>query len=220
MPARTLQAVAVFLFCLCSGLAEAGPLAGSVVGLAGQVIVERSGQRYGLRLGDQVFVDDTFSVPAGAKLKLRMSDGSILSLASETTLRIDAYVLNSYGQRQSAGVSLTGGLLRTITAPGGQPGVFEVNTAVGASGARSTDWFSAVLTASPPPSSRLAGAAPGTAYVVVLSGTVALTSRATGRAVLIQPRYGSRLDAGQDPRTPVLHTQAELDRLIARTDVP
>ena len=220
MTVRAVQTIAVFLLCLCSGLAEAGPLAGSVVGLAGQVFVDRSGQRSGLRLGDQVFVDDTFTVSAGAKLKLRMNDGSVLSLAENTTLRIDAYALNSYGQRQSAGVSLGGGLVRAITAVGGQSSSFEVNTAVGSSGARSTDWFAAVLTASPGPGSRLSGAPPGSAYVVVLSGTVALTSRATGRAVLIPPRYGSLVRAGQDPNPPVLHTQAEIDRLIARTDLP
>jgi len=192
MPVRLLQTIAVFLLCLCSGLAEAGPLAGSVVGLAGQVFVDRSGQRYGLKLGDQVFVDDTFTVSADAKLKLRMNDGSVLSLASNTTLRIDAYALNSYGQRQSAVLSLGGGLIRALTAPGGQPSGFEVNTAVSTSGARSTDWFSGVLTASPQPGSRLSGAAPGTAYVVVLSGTVALTSRATGRAVPCRQARRSR----------------------------
>jgi hypothetical protein len=220
MPARLLQATAVLLLCLCSGLAKAGPPAGAVVGLAGQVFVDRSGQRYGLRLGEQVFVDDTLTVPAGAKLKLRMNDGSVLSLAENTTLRIDVYTLNSLGQRQSATVSLVGGLIRAITAPGAQPATFEVNTAVGTSGVRSTDWFAGVLTASPPPGSRLSGAAPGTAFVVVLSGSVALTSRATGGSVLIPPRYGSRLDAGRDPYPPALHTQAEFDRLIARTEVP
>ena len=220
MPVRALQTIAVFLLCLCSGLAEAGPLAGSVVGIAGQAFVDRSGQRYGIRLGDQVFVEDTFTVPAGAKLKLRMNDGSVLSLAENTTLRIDVYTLNSYGQRQSAVMSLGGGLIRAITAPMGQPSTFEVNTAVGASAVRSTDWFAGVLTSSPPPGSRLSGAAPGTAYVVVLSGSVALTSRATGGTVLIPPRFGSRLDAGRDPYPPAPHTQAEFDRLIARTDVP
>ena len=217
---RARQTIAVLLLCLCSGLAEAGPLAGSVVGLAGQVFVDRSGQRYGLRLGDQVFVDDSFTVPAGAKLRLRMNDGSVLSLAENTTLRIDAYALNSAGQRQSAAVSLGGGLIRAITAPGSQPSGFEVNTAVSTSGARSTDWFAGVLTATPPPGSRLSGSPPGSAFVVVSSGTVAFTSRATGRSVLIQPRYGSEVLAGQDPRPPVLHTQAEFDRLTARTDVP
>jgi len=220
MPVRALQTIAVLLLWLYAGLAEAGPLAGSVVGIAGQVFVDRSGQRYGLRLGDQVFVDDTFTVSADAKLKLRMNDGSVLSLASNTTLRIDAYTLNSSGQRQSAVLSLIGGLVRALTAPGGQPSRFEINSAVGTSGARSTDWFSGVLTASPPPGSRLSGSPPGSAFVVVLSGTVELTSRATGRAVLIQPRYGSEILAGRDPNPPVLHTQAELDRLIARTELP
>ena len=60
----------------------------------------------------------------------------------------------------------------------------------------------------------------GSTYVVVLGGTVALTSRATGGTVLIQPRYGSEVVRGQGPHPPVLHTQTELDRLIARTDVP
>lgn len=220
MSGQAPRTLALFLLCLCSGFAEAGPLAGSVVGVAGQAFVDRSGQRHGLKLGDQVFVDDAFTVPAGARLKLRMNDGSVLSLAENTTLRIDAYVLNSAGQRQSAVMSLGGGLIRAITAPGGQPSVFEVNTAVGTSGARSTDWFSGVLTASPPPGSRLSGSPPGSAFVVVLSGTVALTSRATGRTVLVQPRYGSEVLPGQDPHPPVLHTQAELDRLTSRTDVP
>jgi hypothetical protein len=220
MPVRALQTIAVFLLCLCSGLAEAGPPAGSVIGLAGQVFLDRSGQRYGLRLGDQVLVDDTLTVSAGSKLKLRMNDGSVLSLASNTTLRIDAYALNSYGQRQSAEVSLFGGLVRAVTALGGQPSVFEINTAVSSSGARSTDWFAGVVTATPRPGSRLSGAAPGSAFVVVLSGTVALTSRATGRAVLLTPSYGSLVRAGQDPNPPVLHTQAEIDRLIARTELP
>ena len=219
MPGRALQTLALCLLCLCSRPAEAGSLAGSVVGVVGQAFVDRSGQRSGLRLGDPVFVDDAFTVPAGAKLKLRMNDGSVLSLAENTTLRIDIYVLNSYGQRQSAVMSLGGGLIRAITAPGSQPSLFEVNTAVGTSGARSTDWFSGVLTASPPPGSRLSGTPPGSAYVVVLSGTVALTNRATGRSVLIQPSYGSEVVPGQDPHPPVLHTQAELDRLTARTEV-
>ena len=145
MPARALQTIALLLLCLCLGVAEAGPLAGAVVGLAGQVFVDRGGQRYGLKLGDQIFVEDTFTCLAGAKVKLRMNDGSILSLAENTTLRIDVYALNSSGQRQSAGVSLGGGLIRAITAPGTQPSGFEVNTAVSTSGARSTDWFAGVL---------------------------------------------------------------------------
>jgi hypothetical protein len=109
--------------------------------LAGQVFVDRSGQRYALRLGEQVYVDDTLEVSGGAKLKLRMGGGSIVSLAPETSLRIDVYALDAYGRRQSAVLSLGQGLARSLTVPGGQPADFEVNTAVGTSGARSTDWL-------------------------------------------------------------------------------
>ena len=94
----------------------------------------------------------------------------ILSLAPDTTLRIDAYALDGYGRRQSAGVSLGQGLLRAVTAPAGQPASFEVNTAVGTSGARSTDWF--------------VEAAPGYAQVAVLSGSVSLNSRTTAQRTL------------------------------------
>src|SRR4051794_24926041 len=138
---RTLPATVLVLLWLSIGTAGAATVAGSVVGLSGQVSVDRGGQRYGLRIGDQVYTEDSFLVPGGAKLKLRMGDGSILALAPDTTLRIDSYGLDAYGRRQSAGISLGGGLLRAVTAPASQPASFEVNTAVGTSGARSTDWF-------------------------------------------------------------------------------
>jgi ferric-dicitrate binding protein FerR (iron transport regulator) len=203
-PAGALPTFALVLLCLFFGMAKAGPLAGSVIGLAGQVFVDRSGQRYALRLGDQVYVDDTFEVSASAKLKLRMGDGSVLSFAPDTTLRIDAYALDGYNRRQSAGLSLGQGLVRSVTAPGGQPANFEVNTAVGTSGARSTDWF--------------VEAAPGYEQVAVLNGSVSLTSRTTGRGVMIPPGFGSRLDAGRDPTPPRPVSQAEFAALIARTE--
>ena len=179
-------------------------MAGSVVGLSGQITVQRGGQPYSLKIGDLVYTEDSFQVPGGTKLKLRMSDGSILSLAPDTTLRIDAYTLDSYGRRQSAGLSLGQGLIRAVTAPGGQPGSFEVNTAVGTSGARSTDWF--------------VEAAPGYEQVAVLNGSVSLASRTTGRGVLIPPGSGSRLDAGRDPTPPRAVSPAEFAALIARTE--
>ncbi len=179
-------------------------MAGSVVGLAGLVILDRGGQRYSPRLGDPVYVDDTLEVPAGAKMKLQMSDGSVLALAPGTVLRIDAYVVNSYGQRQSAGLSLGQGLLRSVTAPVDRPAAFEVNTAIGNAGARSTDWF--------------VEAVPGYQQVAVLTGSVLLTSRATGGAVTIPAGWGTRLDAGQGPMPPRVWNPAEFAALIARTE--
>ena len=200
VPIRALPNLVVLLLWLFAGVAEAGPLAGSVVGIAGQISVDRSGQRYALRLSDPVYVDDTFQVPAGAKLKLRMNDGSVLSLGPGTSLRIDAYALDASGRRLSVGQ----GLVRAATAPGGGPANFEIDTAVGTSGARSTDWF--------------VEAAPGSEQVAVLSGSVSLTSRSTGRGVLIPPGFGSQVAAGRDPTPPRPVSQAEFGALIARTE--
>jgi FecR protein len=194
---------ALVLFCLC-GTARAATMAGSVVGLGGLVTLDRAGQRTSPRLGDPVYVDDTLEVPQGAKLKLKMSDGSILSLAPGTVLKIDAYAVNDNGQRQSAVLSLGQGLLRSVTAPVDQPAGFEVNTAIGNAGARSTDWF--------------VEAARGYQQVAVLTGSIVLTSRATGGAVTIPAGWGTRLDARGDPKPPRVWSRAEFARFIARTE--
>src|SRR5207247_8635248 len=76
--------------------------------------------------------------------------------------------------------------------------------AVGVSGVRSTDWF--------------VEAAPGYQQVAVLSGSVQLTSRATGRGVIVPAGSGTRLDAGRDPAPPSPLSQGEFAVLIARTD--
>jgi|SRR3954447_3097067 len=201
---RTLPATVLVLLWLSIGTAGAATVAGSVVGLSGQVSVDRGGQRYGLRIGEQVYTEDSFLVPGGAKLKLRMGDGSILALAPDTTLRIDSYGLDAYGRRQSAGISLGGGLLRAVTAPAGQPASFEVNTAVGTSGARSTDWF--------------VEAGPGFAQTSVLYGSVAVSSRGTGRSVLVPQGTASRVDAGRDPTPPRPVSPAEFAALTDRTE--
>ena len=198
------SAFAFLCLCLCVGAAAAATLAGSVVGLSGAVELDRGGQRYSLRIGDAVYTDDTVQVPTGAKLKLRMSDGSILSLAPGSAMRIDAYAVDGSGQRQSAALSLGSGLLRSVTAPVARPAVFEVNTAVGVSGARSTDWF--------------VEAGAGYQQVAVLSGSVGLTSRATGRSVIVPVGSGTRLQAGADPAPPRAVSQAEFAVLIAQTD--
>lgn len=196
--------VAIWL-CVGNGTARAQTVAGAIVGLGGQVSLDRAGQRYTPKIGDALYVDDTVQVSAGGKLRLRMSDGSILSLASGTSMRIDAYALDAAGRRQSASMSIGQGLLRSITAPAAGPASFEVNTAVGVSGVRSTDWF--------------VEAAPGYQQVAVLSGSAYLTSRSTGRSVTIPAGAGTRLDAGRDPAPPRPLSQAEFAALIARTDV-
>lgn len=189
---------------LWPALAAAAP-AGSVVGVNGQCTLERAAQRSALKMGDAVNVGDSVEVAAGGKLKLRMNDGSVLSVAPESRLTVADYQVDASGQRRDAKLSLAQGLLRAVVAPSmGQPN-FEVATAVGAAAARSTDWF--------------VESRAGAVQVGVLSGSVSLTSAATRRSVTIPARWGARLEAGRDPVPARVWTPAEFDAFIARTDL-
>jgi hypothetical protein len=188
------------------GRAQAGEPCGTVIGISGQCFAETGGQRIPLKLGDSLFTAATIDVSPTGKLKLRMSDGSVISLAPGTRVTLAAYKTAAGGRREGAQLSLGEGLLRAVVSPGERPGNFEVETAVGVAAVRSTDWF--------------IEAKPGSAQVGVLSGTVTLTSNATGRAVTIPARWGARLEAGRDPVPARVWSPEEFQAAIARTDVP
>ncbi len=200
---RALYAAALLLLSW-PGLALAAP-AGTVVGLSGASTVESRGARGMIKLGQPVEVGDTVEVPADGKLKLRMADGSVISVAAGTRLTIAAYTVDAAGQRQDAQLSLAQGLLRAVVAPVERPAKFEVDTAVGAAAVRSTDWF-------------VEGSATAM-QVGVLTGSVEMTSAATKRRETIPARWGARMEAGRDPVPPRLWSPAEFAAVIARTDV-
>jgi hypothetical protein len=186
--------------------AFADATAASVVGAQGQCTVQREGRVVPLNLGDRVLVSDAISVPSDGKLKLRMADGSVISLASGTQVTLAAYQTDAGGQRQNAQLSLTQGLMRALVSPVDHPANFEVSTAVGTAAVRSTDWFIEAMS--------------GAARVGVLGGSVVLTSGATRRSVTIPARYGARLEAGRDPGEARIWSPQEFQAVISRTDVP
>jgi hypothetical protein len=180
----------------------AGPQAGEVLVMSGQCFAEAGGQRTPLKPGDAVRVGDTVEVPEGAKLKLRMKDGSVISAASGSRVTIESY---EAGGARDAKLSLASGLLRAVVAPLAQPSRFEVQTATGVAAVRSTDWF--------------IEAKPGATQVGVLDGAVNLSSVATGKAVTIPARWGARVEAGKNPVPSRVWAQSEFDAVIARTNL-
>jgi len=210
MPRTVPVAWAAVAFFLCLGfLFSSSPVmaapAGQVIGASGEAVLESGGQRRPLKLGDAVQVGDTLDVPEGARLKLRMNDGTILSVASGSRMTVQSYTVDASGQRRDAQLSLASGLVRAVVSATAQPARFEVDTAVGTAGVRSTDWFCLVQ--------------PTGMQVGVLTGSVDMTSLATRRSVLIPARWGARLEAGRDPVPPRVWSQAEFEDVISRTDV-
>jgi hypothetical protein len=182
----------------------AGPI-GSVAAVQGPCVIERQGRSMPLKMGDAVAVGDAIAAQADGRVKLAMSDKSAVSLASATRVTLAAYEVDAAGQRQQARLALAQGLLRVVVAPANGPAGFEVSTSVGTAVAHSTDWFIEAL--------------PGSAQVGVLSGSVSLTSGATGRSVTIPGRWGARLEAGRDPVMARVWGPSEFQGVISRTDV-
>ncbi|HVC52322.1 MAG TPA: FecR family protein [Stellaceae bacterium] len=217
------MAAAAALF--SAGVAWAAADAGQVLTFNGNCFVETGGQRTQLKMGATIHVGDVIDVPDGAKLKLRMVDGSVLALGSGTHMTIKAY--SASGGKRDAQVQISTGIIRSVVAKMTQPSSFEVDSATGVAAARSTDYF--------------VEATPDKTTVAVLDGSVKFAARTPSGAteaggVLIPPRSGSEIDSGPPPAaapgakpaaaprrlepTPaVAYTQAQFDDLINRTSV-
>jgi hypothetical protein len=172
------------------GVARAADHAGEVLTFNGDCFVVAGDQRTPLKMGDPVHVGDVIDVPEGAKLKLRMVDGSVLALASGTHMTIQSYTMSTNGQQRDAKLGLGTGLLHAVVSTMSQPSNFEVDTATGVAAARSTDWF--------------VEDSPDRMSVGVLDGEVSFAARdartgALTGAVTIPPDSGSEIDTAQAP---------------------
>jgi hypothetical protein len=194
-----------FLLALMAVAAQADTVAGKVVGAAGDCFVERASQHVAIKLGSSVDVGDIVNVPADGKIKLRMSDGTILSVAGGSKMTISGYTVDAQGKRQDVALSLGAGLLRAVVSPVDRPTTFEVKTATGTAAVRSTDWFFEVN-----------GAGVGAA---VRQGSVNLRNDITGVTVLIPQGFSSSLANGQNPTTPERMSAAAFAALIGRVEI-
>jgi hypothetical protein len=185
----------IFGLMLWAGAAAATP-AGTVIRVSGSC----TDRGRVLNRGDTVQIGDTLDVPAGGSLKVRMADGSMISVASGTRITVANY--DNTGSGRAAKLWLTQGLLRvtSVTRP------FGVSTAAGTAsvGSDSADWF--------------IKAEAGSAQVGVLAGIVDLTSTLTGVSVSIPGRWGTRLEAGRAPVPPRVWTQVEFNAVIRVTE--
>jgi hypothetical protein len=209
MPRRPTTAfVLALLLSLAGSRAAVAADAGEVLTFNGECVAIDGDRRTALKVGDTVHTGDVIEVPAGARLKLRMADGSVVSLASGSRMTIQAYDVSSDGTKREARLKLETGLVRAVVAKVTEPSNFEIDTATGVAAARSTDWF--VETAS------------DKTLVSVLDGTVALSRAGTpsdAGTVLIPPQSGSELGV-QGPPSPVKAVpKTVFEQLIHRTAV-
>src|SRR5436853_2452660 len=104
-----LIAAAVALFPAAAAWAAS---VGTIIGMSGACSIDRGGNSVTLKMGQAVELGDAILVSSDGKLKLRMNDGSILSIAGGTRLALAEYDVDGAGQRRRARLDLVTGLLR------------------------------------------------------------------------------------------------------------
>ena len=184
---------------MLSAYAAAAAPAGTVLSVSGSC----TDHGRVLNRGDAVHIGDALNVPSGANLKLQMADGSVISVAPNSSMTVASYSIDGSGRNVKLWLT-TGALRAQVTSVTG-PSTFEVSTAGAVASVDSTwaDWF--------------IKAQPNSAQVGVLAGTVDLRSAVTGESVSIPARWGTRLETGLDPVLPRVWAQAEFNAVIHLT---
>jgi FecR protein len=194
---------------LCPGSSRAAltsTLWATVVAVSGSCTAQRSltDQRRPLKCGDAVRIAEEVDVPADGKLKVRMANGSLISLASGSNMTVASYDVS-----REAKLKLNRGLIRAAVADAGAPARFTIATTVGSATLHSAHSHSADC---------LMEVQTHAVQVGVKSGSVDLTSAATGGSVSVPADWGTRLEAGLDPVPPRIWDREEFDAFIRRTE--
>ena len=174
---------------------------GTVTGLTGPASAWSDGAPRALALGAGVHRGETLRTLAGAKLAVRFTDGSRLTLGADSQVAVDAFA----PARGNAAMRLVHGILRLVIDPRRSWQRFEVETRSAVAAARSTEWVVAVD-------------ADGATAAFVVAGRVDV--RAQARTVTLSPGDGTDVPAGAPPGEVKQWGQARVDRVIAATTLP
>ncbi len=202
---RRLGCIILFAIVALASPAGAADRVGEVIALIGECAADGARGHRILSAGTAIDAGDTIGVAKGGRLKLRLADGSVLSLAEGTRLTVEAFAARGTDGRD-ARLGLSSGLVRAVVSRMAQPSRFEVGTATAVAAVRSTDWF--------------IEARPEWTRVGVLIGRVGFTSNATHKTVEIPDRFGSRVEPGKDPVEPRIWSQPEFDEYVSATALP
>ncbi|MBV9824559.1 MAG: FecR domain-containing protein [Alphaproteobacteria bacterium] len=171
--------------------------------MSGSSVIETNGQQRPAALGEPVQVGDTINVSQDSKLRLRMNDGSVVTLAPGTRMTVAKYDVDGAGARRDAELSMSAGLLHAVVSAGSGVPNFEVKTATGVAAVRGTEWY--------------VDSQGSDTQVYVVTGKVSLTDLAGHGPVTIPQMSESTVAVGKPPAPIRPVTQAELQTLAART---
>ena len=125
-------------------VSSAWPLAGTIQNIIGTgKIHKQTGQIYPAIRNDQLYEGDTVIVDSASNLQIRMIDGAVVWLRSNTEFKIDTYKSKKNGaSSDESSLKLITGSLRTVTGIIGKqnPNGYKLNTPNATIGVRGTEF--------------------------------------------------------------------------------
>lgn len=122
--------------------ALAAAFVAQVMKVRGEARVARDGQDTSLAMGSALQLGDVVKTGAGARLRLRFVDGSILALGENTTLSIDLFAVDAASKSRTVVLTLLQGIVNAAAAKSGENQFdYQIKTANGYSAVRGTKWI-------------------------------------------------------------------------------
>jgi hypothetical protein len=209
--------VLLTLALLCLALLSEGasvraqaPAVGTVEALVGTAVVTRhaTGEALPLTLGAELFEGDRIRTETGARLRLTLRDGSVLTCGEATGLTLDQALYAPEQGSQNYLLRVSFGIVRAVVELLAARSAFEMHTNTAVISARGTEWIAEVQ--------RTATA------IVALDGEVAVQNvdPAVPGEVTLGPGEGVTVEAGAPPPAPTVWGDARRNAFIERTTVP
>ena len=186
------------------------PAVGTVEALVGAAMVtpfDASAPR-ALAVGAELFEGDRIRTEAGARLRLRLLDGSVLTCGEATDLILDWVLYVPEQATRSVLLRVPLGIVRAVVELLVPHSTVEMHTATAVISARGTEW--------------IAEAQPAATAIVALEGEVAVQNvdPSVPGAVSLGPGEGVTVEADAPPPAPTVWGDARRNAFIERTTVP
>ena len=177
---------------------------GQVAQQAGSVIAQRNGTTRALHVGAAVHQGERLVTGAGAQLLVAFTDGSRLTLGSNSALLLDGARLTPAGSL-GGWVEILFGIVRVLLRPGERPDGLEIRSRAAVASVRSTEW--------------IVEARSTESDVFVIEGRVAVAGH-TGATVLLNRGEGVTVHEGEAPPAPNVWGTPRVQAVLARTTLP
>lgn len=208
--AAALLALGMLAFAAGPSQAQPAGAIGEVADVVGRALVTRHGDAEPERLteGQPVLEGDRIRTEAGARVRLRLEDGSILQLGESTECYLDWVLFAPVLEMRDILIEVPLGIIRSIVEAVVPRSSVRLTTDTAIASVRGTDW--------------IVEAGPAITAIVALEGTVAVRNVAPGVTgeVTLGPGEGTSVAAGEPPNPPSVWGDERRQSFIDRTAVP